>query len=223
MVSKIATALLVSTALVRVTLLPEARVPSAAFKVPDAREFALAQKAARFAPKPQIRKVALLSQRTAQEKPLPLAAPVKRGATNESKGQMAKGKNQKAEGLSPSAKRSVPARAKKTAPVAKKIAKGKRSRPLGKFTVVAYSPRQRNGKLRGRTASGMVPAVGRTVAVDPRVIPLGSRIHIAGIGERIAEDIGSKIRGKKLDLFLPSQDHCQQFGAQVRDVHLVVE
>jgi 3D (Asp-Asp-Asp) domain-containing protein len=167
--------------------------------------------------------VVLVRVAPAQEKSLPLTTPVKQEATNESKRQMAKGKNQRAEGLPPLAKRSAPARVQKTAPVTKEVTKEKRARPLGKFTVVAYGPRDRNGRLHKRTVSGTTPTVGRTVAVDPRVIPLGSRIHIAGIGERIAEDIGGKIKGKKLDLFLPSRDHCRQFGAQIRDVHLVVE
>ena len=221
MVSKIATALLVSAALVRVTLLPEAGAPSAALKLTDAREFPLAREAARFAPKPQIHRVVPLSRQTAQEKSWSLATPVRPGAAAVKRASL---RTSSAKKRSPSlAKRSAPARTKKTASVTKKVAKGKRARSLGKFTVVAYGPRNPSGKLGRRTALGTMPTVGRTVAVDPRVIPLGSRIHIAGIGERIAEDIGSKIKGKKLDLFLPSPEHCQQFGARIRDVHLVVE
>ncbi|HEV8717336.1 MAG TPA: hypothetical protein VGX03_31510, partial [Candidatus Binatia bacterium] len=58
-----------------------------------------------------------------------------------------------------------------------------RTRSLGTFAVRAYThPRRPNGAL-SKTASGTLPTAGRTVAVDPRVIPLGSKIHIAGVGE----------------------------------------
>ena len=74
-----------------------------------------------------------------------------------------------------------------------------------------------------KTAMGTVPTAGRTVAVDPHVIPLGSKIHLAGVGERIAEDTGGKIKGKRLDLFLPSTRECRQFGVQAQEVHLLVD
>lgn len=165
--------------------------------------------------------VALVRVTAAQEKSLPLATSVKQRAAAV-KGASLRASSVK-KGLSSPAKHSAPARVQKTAPATKEVAREKRARLLGKFTVVAYGPRQRSGKLRKHTASGTVPTVGRTVAVDPRVIPLESRIYIAGIGERVAEDVGGKIKGKKLDLFLPSRDHCLQFGVQIRDVYLVVE
>jgi 3D (Asp-Asp-Asp) domain-containing protein len=55
------------------------------------------------------------------------------------------------------------------------------------------------------------------------VIPLGSKIHIAGVGERTAEDSGGNIKGKALDLFLPSVEHCRQFGVRLREVQVVLE
>jgi 3D (Asp-Asp-Asp) domain-containing protein len=59
------------------------------------------------------------------------------------------------------------------------------------------------------------------VAVDPRVIPLGARIYIEGVGMRVAEDTGRRIKGKKLDLFLPSIQSALRFGARARDVYIV--
>jgi len=94
---------------------------------------------------------------------------------------------------------------------------------LGTFTVRAYTQYQRPGKGRRRTATGTVPTAGRTVAVDPHVIPLGSKIHIEGVGERIAEDSGGSIKGKKLDLFLPSVEHCRRFGVRLRNVQVITE
>jgi 3D (Asp-Asp-Asp) domain-containing protein len=55
------------------------------------------------------------------------------------------------------------------------------------------------------------------------VIPLGSRLYIEGIGELIAEDTGRRIKGKILDIFLPSVKECIQFGKRQRDVDLIVD
>jgi len=95
-----------------------------------------------------------------------------------------------------------------------------RRRPLGAFAVRAYTY-EWDDNILSRTASGAFPMVGRTVAVDPRVIPLGSKIYIEGLGERIAEDSGGKIRGKMLDLFLPSDEACRQFGVRQHQVQIV--
>lgn len=98
-----------------------------------------------------------------------------------------------------------------------------RAARLGTFAITAYTHyRNRRGGV-NKTATGVFPQVGRTVAVDPRVIPLGSRIHIAGVGERIAEDTGRKIKGRKLDLFLPSVRECRQFGVRRHEVHLLAK
>lgn len=56
--------------------------------------------------------------------------------------------------------------------------------------------------LGGTTATGM--PVGRgIIAVDPRVIPLGSRVYVSGYGDAIAADTGGAIRGNKIDVWLP--------------------
>lgn len=44
-----------------------------------------------------------------------------------------------------------------------------------------------------------------SVAVDPRVIPLGTKLYIPGYGYAVAEDIGSAIKGKKIDLYFNSE------------------
>ncbi|WP_368504142.1 peptidoglycan-binding protein [Alkalihalophilus sp. As8PL] len=54
----------------------------------------------------------------------------------------------------------------------------------------------------------------KVVAVDPSVIPLGSRVHVEGYGEAIAGDTGGAIQGNKVDLFMPSQDDAINFGRQ---------
>ncbi len=91
---------------------------------------------------------------------------------------------------------------------------------LGTFTIRAYTHYNRPPN---KTASGTLPRAGRTVAVDPSVIPLGSRLYIEGIGELVAEDTGRRIKGKILDIFLPSVKECIQFGKRQRDVDLIVD
>jgi 3D (Asp-Asp-Asp) domain-containing protein len=51
------------------------------------------------------------------------------------------------------------------------------------------------------TASGRCARSDRTVAVDPRVIPMGSELLIEGLGRRRAEDVGGGIRGNHIDVY----------------------
>ncbi|MDV2685544.1 peptidoglycan-binding protein [Alkalihalophilus lindianensis] len=54
----------------------------------------------------------------------------------------------------------------------------------------------------------------KVVAVDPSVIPLGSRVHVEGYGEAIAGDTGGAIQGNKVDLYMASKDDAINFGRQ---------
>ncbi|MEI6285100.1 MAG: 3D domain-containing protein [Bacillota bacterium] len=49
-------------------------------------------------------------------------------------------------------------------------------------------------------------------AVDPKVIPLGTRLYIPGYGIAVADDIGSAIKGQKLDLAFESRREALNFG-----------
>ena len=92
--------------------------------------------------------------------------------------------------------------------------------PLGRFKLTAYSGPQ-GGKARAITATGTSARAGRTVAVDPKVIPLGSRIYIDGIGERIAEDVGGGVKGHHIDVYLPSVPAATRFGVQRSTVSVI--
>jgi 3D (Asp-Asp-Asp) domain-containing protein len=62
-----------------------------------------------------------------------------------------------------------------------------------------------------RTATGTWPKKG-LVAVDPRVIPLGTRLYIEGYGYAIASDTGGAIKGNIIDVFFDSKQECYKWG-----------
>lgn len=66
----------------------------------------------------------------------------------------------------------------------------------------------------GITASGAKVSEGRTISVDPDVIPLGWWVYIEGIGFRRAEDTGSAIKGKKIDVYYDSEKYANKFGTK---------
>lgn len=65
--------------------------------------------------------------------------------------------------------------------------------------------------LYGHTASGTAVCRG-TVAVDPRVIPLGTQLYVEGYGYATARDTGGAIVGNKIDVWFPSLGECYQWG-----------
>ncbi len=77
---------------------------------------------------------------------------------------------------------------------------------LGPFTVLCYT-------IKGTTATGVQTST-EVVAVDPKVIPLKSRIFIKGVGWRTALDTGGGIKGNKLDIWLPTLADCRAFGVK---------
>lgn len=75
------------------------------------------------------------------------------------------------------------------------------------YTATAYA-------LRGRTASGRNVSKG-IIAADPRVLPLGSKVRVeAGnwSGEYVVADTGGRIKGKKIDIWVPSNGEAMRFG-----------
>jgi len=52
----------------------------------------------------------------------------------------------------------------------------------------------------------------KVIAVDPTVIPLGSKVWVEGYGVAIAGDTGGAIKGNKIDVFIPSQDAAMDWG-----------
>ena len=79
----------------------------------------------------------------------------------------------------------------------------KRSYKL-KVDAVAYH-------LPGRTALGIRVRKG-VVAVDPKLIPLGTKLHVPGYGPGIAADVGYAIKGQIIDLWMPNRAAALQWG-----------
>lgn len=71
-----------------------------------------------------------------------------------------------------------------------------------------------------RTATGTWPSRG-TVAVDPEVIPLGTKIWVEGYGEAVAEDTGGLVKGNIIDVYLPTEDECWQWGRRMVEVRVI--
>lgn len=78
----------------------------------------------------------------------------------------------------------------------------------------------------GITASGMQARYG-VVAVDPKVIPLGTKLYITSLdgswtyGEAIAGDTGGAIKGNRVDLFFDSYSECINFGRRQAMVYII--
>ena len=82
----------------------------------------------------------------------------------------------------------------------------------------AYLPTDGGGDC--ITATGL-PATHGVVAVDPDVIPLGTRVYIPGYGVAIAADTGGMIEGAMIDLCMESYDDCMDFGRRDIDVYIL--
>jgi uncharacterized protein YabE (DUF348 family) len=76
-----------------------------------------------------------------------------------------------------------------------------------------------------RTATGTTvrrnPNGYSTIAVDPRVIPLGTRVYVEGYGFAIAEDTGGAIKGNKIDLFMHTRPEAFRWGVRTVTVYIL--
>jgi uncharacterized protein YabE (DUF348 family)/3D (Asp-Asp-Asp) domain-containing protein len=66
----------------------------------------------------------------------------------------------------------------------------------------------------GKTYTGTTVTEGRTIAVDPKVIPLGWWVYIEGVGFRRAEDIGSGVKGQMIDVYFEDHGYANKFGTK---------
>ncbi len=106
---------------------------------------------------------------------------------------------------------------------------GVRYKKVLECTATAYDPSPAsNGGYGGRTATGMTAQYG-VIAVDPNVIPLGSRVYVESsdggkswvYGFAIAGDTGGAIKGNKVDLCYNTRAECYAFGRQSATVYIL--
>ncbi|HAR40496.1 MAG TPA: peptidoglycan-binding protein [Coprothermobacter sp.] len=71
-----------------------------------------------------------------------------------------------------------------------------------------------------RTAMGTRVRYG-VVAVDPKVIPLGTKLYIEGYGYAVAEDVGGAIKGNRIDVYFNTVKECYQWGRRVVKVYVL--
>lgn len=72
------------------------------------------------------------------------------------------------------------------------------------------------GTVAKRNSSGY-----SSVAVDPRIIPLGTKLYIDGYGYAVAEDIGGAIKGNKIDLYFNGEGEVYNWGVRWVDVYIL--
>ncbi|MFR4492602.1 MAG: 3D domain-containing protein, partial [Clostridium perfringens] len=81
------------------------------------------------------------------------------------------------------------------------------------------------GSAEAYTASGMHvlrdPNGYSTIAVDPSVIPLGTKLYVEGYGYAIAADTGGAIKGNRVDLFFNTEAEASNWGVRNLDVYIL--
>lgn len=96
-----------------------------------------------------------------------------------------------------------------------------RLRSLGVFKTTGYCPCRSCSKNWGwNTSTGAIARSKHTIAVDPRVIPYGSKVMINGI-LYTAEDCGGSVRGNHIDIFFDTHGEARNQGVQYAEVFLV--
>src|SRR5699024_7365116 len=84
----------------------------------------------------------------------------------------------------------------------------------------AYGPDCAGGT--GVSATGMDLSDGpKVIAVDPSVIPLGSKVWVEGYGEAIAGDTGGDIQGNRIDVLYPTESEASKWGRKSVEVKVL--
>lgn len=97
---------------------------------------------------------------------------------------------------------------------------------IGNYKLTHYCTEKREhtcGTGTGLTATGTKVTAGRSIAVDPSIIPYGSKVYIEGYGWRIAEDCGGGVDGKHIDIAVDSHSHALKMGTKTGGVWLLVK
>jgi 3D (Asp-Asp-Asp) domain-containing protein len=102
-----------------------------------------------------------------------------------------------------------------TKTVAQTVSRGSNGNVSREFTVSSTAYTANCNGCSGITATGYnlkANPGAKIIAVDPRVIPLGTKVYVEGYGYAIAADTGSAIKGNKIDVFFSSQSAAYRWG-----------
>lgn len=105
-----------------------------------------------------------------------------------------------------------------------KTPSGTNMRYIGNFKLTAYCPCYKcSGGYGSNTATGVRAQEGVTIAVDPRIIPYGTKVYIENVGYRIAQDCGGAIKGKKIDIYVNNDKDCYktEYNQKAAKVYIV--
>ena len=97
---------------------------------------------------------------------------------------------------------------------------------LGEYKLTHYCTEKREhicGTGAGITATGTQVTAGRTIAVDPSVIPYGTEVYIEGYGLRTAEDCGGSVKNKHIDIAVETHSQALSMGKTTGGVWLLVK
>jgi 3D (Asp-Asp-Asp) domain-containing protein len=96
---------------------------------------------------------------------------------------------------------------------------------IGNYKLTHYCCEKRPhicGTGAGITATGTQVTAGRTIAVDPSVIPYGTKVYIEGYGWRVAEDCGGAVVGKHIDVAVETHSQAMSMGTVTGGVWVLV-
>ena len=97
---------------------------------------------------------------------------------------------------------------------------------IGNYTITHYCTEMYEhicGTGNGLTATGTHVTAGRTVAVDPSVIPYGTKMYIEGYGFRVAEDCGGAVNGYHIDVAVGTHSQAMAMGTNTSGVWILVK
>lgn len=115
-------------------------------------------------------------------------------------------------------------------PITEQIRKGTAERPSARYAGPAGAPSGGTTLVMeataythtgNPTATGAWPTAYYTVAVDPSVIPMGTRLYVEGYGYAVAQDTGGAIIGNRIDVFFDSEGECINWGRRSVVVHVL--
>lgn len=97
---------------------------------------------------------------------------------------------------------------------------------MGEFKYTHYCTEKYEhicGEGAGITYTGTQVTAGRSIAVDPKIIPLGSKVYIEGYGWRVAEDIGGGVDGDHIDIAVGTHEQALTAGLTGGNVWILID